>query len=183
MKKILVLLSAIMMIISLCACGTTSLYTSSSSYSSSGITSNKTSSTTSSTSVHFTNKYGTSSTKCAHSGCNEYIAPSGDTNCCTKHSRKCLECGKYIDEDALYCIDCLAMAADKVSSGSSTQTVFTNKYGTSTTKCAHSGCNEYIASSGDTNCCTKHSNKCSSCGKNIDEDALYCIDCIVSAFN
>ena len=29
-------------------------------------------------------------------------------------------------------------------------TTFTNAYGTSTTKCAHSGCNNYIASSGDT---------------------------------
>lgn len=55
----------------------------------------------------FTNKYGTATTKCNHVGCNNYIASSGDTNCCTTHSKKCGECGKYIDEDALYCIDCL----------------------------------------------------------------------------
>ena len=61
----------------------------------------------------FTNKYGTSTTKCAHSGCNNYIASSGDTNCCTKHSRKCLECGCYIDEDAMYCLKCLTNAFSK----------------------------------------------------------------------
>ena len=70
----------------------------------------KPSSTTSSTSTTFTNKYGTPTTKCAHAGCNNYIASSGDTNCCTLHSNKCLECNCYIDEDALYCISCLAKA-------------------------------------------------------------------------
>ena len=45
----------------------------------------------------FTNQYGTSTTKCAHPGCNNYIASSGDTAYCTKHSNKCLNCGKYID--------------------------------------------------------------------------------------
>ena len=64
-------------------------------------------------SVSFTNKYGTPTTKCAHSGCSNYIASSGDTNCCPTHSRKCLSCGKYIDEDATYCMDCLGKAAKK----------------------------------------------------------------------
>lgn len=63
--------------------------------------------------VVFTNKFGTPTTICAHSGCNNYIAPSGDTNCCTIHSKRCLECHKYIDEDALYCIDCLVVALDQ----------------------------------------------------------------------
>ena len=58
----------------------------------------------------FTNKYGTSTTKCAHSGCSNYIASSGDTNCCTTHSRRCIECSCYIDEDANWCIDCLTGA-------------------------------------------------------------------------
>ena len=58
----------------------------------------------------FTNQYGTPTTKCAHAGCNNYIASSGDTNCCTTHSRRCLECGKYIDEDATYCMDCIRKA-------------------------------------------------------------------------
>lgn len=68
------------------------------------------------------------------------------------------------------------------SSGNST-TPFTNKYGTRTTKCAHKGCNNYIASSGDTNCCTVHSNKCLNCGKYIDEDAMYCMDCLTDYFS
>ena len=62
--------------------------------------------------TNFTNKYGTPTTKCHHAGCEEYIASSGDTNCCAKHSNKCLECGKYIDEDATWCMDCIANAAD-----------------------------------------------------------------------
>ena len=59
----------------------------------------------------FTNKFGTPTTKCAHSGCNNYIASSGDTNCCEKHSKKCADCGKYIDEDAMYCMDCIEKAS------------------------------------------------------------------------
>lgn len=58
----------------------------------------------------FTNKYGTSTTKCAHPGCNNYIASSGDTNCCTTHSKNCGECGCYIDEDAMFCISCIEKA-------------------------------------------------------------------------
>ena len=131
----------------------------------------------SSESSSFTNEYGTPTTKCAHSGCTNYIASSGDTNCCTTHSNKCLVCGKYIDEDALYCMGCIYAAATKGSTSSS----FTNEYGTPTTKCSHSGCTNYIASSGDTNCCTTHSNKCLVCGKYLDEDALYCMGCISAA--
>lgn len=59
----------------------------------------------------FTNKYGTRDTLCAHLGCTNYIASSGDTNCCTVHSNKCYECGCYIDEDASWCVDCLTKAA------------------------------------------------------------------------
>lgn len=64
--------------------------------------------------VEFTNQYGTATTKCAHSGCENYIASSGDTNCCTQHSNRCLECNKYIDEDALYCLDCIEKAANEI---------------------------------------------------------------------
>ena len=74
--------------------------------------------------VTFTNKYGTHTTRCAHSGCNEYIAPSGDTNCCIKHSNKCADCGKYIDEDAMYCMDCLQKEASSNSSGSSSDPTY-----------------------------------------------------------
>ena len=57
--------------------------------------------------------------------------------------------------------------------------VFTNEYGTSTTKCAHAGCTRPIASSGDTNCCTVHSSTCAKCGRYIDEDATWCIKIVV----
>ena len=69
----------------------------------------------------FTNKYGTSTTKCAVSGCSNYIAKSGDTNCCTTHSNKCGNCYCYIDGDAMYCMDCLedALGGSGSNSGSS----------------------------------------------------------------
>lgn len=78
----------------------------SSSYSSSS------SSYNSSSSSSFTNKYGSPSTECAHPGCTNKIASSGDTNCCTTHSRRCANCGCYIDEDAIYCMNCLKSAFD-----------------------------------------------------------------------
>ena len=66
------------------------------------------------TTALFTNKYGTPTTKCAHPGCNNYIASSGDTNCCTNHSKRCANCGKYIDEDGLMCLDCIKGGAEQV---------------------------------------------------------------------
>ena len=57
---------------------------------------------------YFTNAYGSPTTKCAHPGCTSYIARSGDTNCCALHSNRCKNCGKYIDEDAMYCMDCMS---------------------------------------------------------------------------
>lgn len=68
-------------------------------------------------------------------------------------------------------------------SGTSGDTAFTNEYGTAATKCAHSGCENPVASSGDTNCCTIHSNKCAKCGRYIDEDATWCMNCISSALS
>ena len=64
----------------------------------------------------FNNKYGTSTTICAYKGCNNYIASSGDTNCCEIHSNMCLKCDKYIDSDAMYCMDCLSGVTDNNSS-------------------------------------------------------------------
>ena len=93
-----------------------------SSLSTSNSSSNKASSATKSAQqVTFTNKYGTATTICAHNGCTNYIASSGDTNCCTKHSNKCLNCGKYIDEDATYCMECLntSIASNSSKSNSS----------------------------------------------------------------
>lgn len=69
-------------------------------------------------SANFTNKYGTPTTLCAHAGCNNYIASSGDTNCCTVHSNRCLNCNKYIDEDAVYCMSCLSGSITKSQSSS-----------------------------------------------------------------
>lgn len=62
----------------------------------------------------FSNKYGSSTTICAEVGCNNYIASSGDTNCCVSHSNKCPECGCYIDGDAIYCIDCFSDTAEEL---------------------------------------------------------------------
>ncbi len=70
----------------------------------------------------FTNAFGTPTTKCAHPGCNNSIASSGDTNCCTVHSNRCADCGKYIDEDAMYCLDCLTKAANGSASSGTPKT-------------------------------------------------------------
>ena len=143
------------------------------------------------TSDTFSNKYGTSLTKCAISDCENYIAKSGDTNCCTAHSNKCAECYCYIDSDAMYCMDCISEALDEDddngdsgssdNSGSSSSGSFGNKYGTSSTKCAVANCDNNIAGSGDTNCCAEHSNKCVECYCYIDSDAMYCTDCLSNA--
>lgn len=93
------------------------------------------SSTNKSSGSKFTNKYGTATTKCAHSGCNNYIASSGDTNCCTTHSNKCLDCKKYIDEDAMYCMSCLTDATTKSSKSSSSS----NKKSSTNSKKSSSG--------------------------------------------
>lgn len=47
------------------------------------------------------------------------------------HSNKCAECGKYIDEDALYCIDCLSRAAKQYNydkAYSTTNSYYGNSY-------------------------------------------------------
>ena len=56
----------------------------------------------------FTNGYGTPTTVCAHKGRSRSIVTSGNSNCCIAHSKNCLNCGCYIDEDAMYCMDCLS---------------------------------------------------------------------------
>lgn len=68
------------------------------------------------------------------------------------------------------------------SAAKNVQTVsFTNSYGSSSTICSVSSCSRVIASSGDTNCCTIHSNNCKNCGKYIDSDATFCMPCIEKA--
>lgn len=102
MRKFLLVALSFVLIIALCSCG--------------GKSSKSTSSTTSSYSSSssskksFTNKYGTSTTVCAVSGCKNYIASSGDTNCCVSHSNKCGNCKCYIDGDAMFCMSCLTDA-------------------------------------------------------------------------
>ena len=94
----------------------------------------------------FTNSYGTPNTKCVFSGCTNAIATSGDTNCCVVHSNKCFNCGKYIDGDAMFCMDCL--------SGKTTSLEDTGKYTSSNVP--KSGCQyTYFDGSG----CGKSTNK------------------------
>lgn len=47
---------------------------------------------------------------CAQPGCNKKAVTSGDSVYCSTHSRRCLNCGCYIDADAMYCMDCLRKA-------------------------------------------------------------------------
>ena len=96
--------------------GTTGAWGSSRASSSSSASSRPVSSSSSysSRSTAFTNRFGTPTTICNHTGCNNYIASSGDTNCCTTHSKKCAECGCYVDEDALWCMSCIEKAIDQI---------------------------------------------------------------------
>lgn len=48
-----------------------------------------------------------SGAKCAMSGCNRSAVTSGDSVYCAQHSNRCLNCNKYIDADAMYCMSCL----------------------------------------------------------------------------
>lgn len=81
----------------------------------------------SSTQSSFTNRYGTPTTKCAHTGCSSFIANSGDTNCCKEHSNRCLDCYKYIDEDAHYCVSCIVAAATPTCEACSKTATYTIK--------------------------------------------------------
>jgi hypothetical protein len=60
--------------------------------------------------VTFTNNYGTATTICAEPGCSNYIASSGDTHNCVVHANRCVECGIYIDSDAVWCMTCILEA-------------------------------------------------------------------------
>lgn len=87
--------------------------------------------------------------------------------------------------DYMICVDCYnsVMDENESTSYSFNNSSFRNKYGTATTKCAHSGCSNYIAASGDTNCCVTHSNLCTDCNCYIDEDAAWCVSCLQNATN
>lgn len=60
----------------------------------------------------FTNRQGSEASICAHEGCNNHIAASGDTAYCIEHSGLCTECGCYVDEDASLCTKCIIMVLD-----------------------------------------------------------------------
>ncbi len=82
----------------------------------------------------------------------------------------------------IFCITaCFSGSSASGGSSNRSTTSFTNKYGTATTTCAHRGCTKYIASSGDTNCCSTHSNRCGECRCYIDEDATFCMSCLTEA--
>lgn len=48
--------------------------------------------------------------KCAHDGCNNTAVSTGDSIYCAVHSNNCLNCGCYIDGDAMYCMSCIESA-------------------------------------------------------------------------
>ena len=111
-------------------------------------------------SANFTNKYGTPTTRCVKSGCDNYIASSGDTNCCTAHSNRCLNCNCYIDGDAMYCMSCLTGASSSSKSSSSS--------GSSSKSNSSSGGCKYTYSNGST-CGAKCSSGMTLCDKHFNE--------------
>ncbi|MDO5478958.1 MAG: hypothetical protein Q4G23_07325 [Clostridia bacterium] len=132
---------------------------------------------------------------CKASGCNNRSYEGGSY--CISHTCSSYSCYNYASDDYCSAHKCIKQGCDDeresgssycdshqpssgstYSGGSSYSGAFTNKYGSRTTICAHYGCNNYIASSGDTNCCTTHSMRCGNCGCYIDEDALYCMRCL-----
>ena len=114
----------------------------------------------SSVSTSFTNKYGTPTTLCAHAGCNNYIASSGDTNCCTVHSNRCLNCNKYIDEDAVYCMSCL--------SGSITNSQSSSKSSSSSSSSTAGGPGKCKYKVGSTFVCSKNATNGNFCKEHYD---------------
>lgn len=50
---------------------------------------------------------------CAKPGCSNKAVTSGDSVYCSTHSRRCGNCGCYIDADAMYCMDCLRKALQR----------------------------------------------------------------------
>ena len=119
---------------------------------------------------------------CSQDGCSEAAAHS-EIGFCLNHIGVCQLCKEYIIPGKEYCNQCtydMGLPVDDpdfVPEGSE----FSNLYGTPATICAHDGCSKKIASSGDTNCCTTHSNRCGNCNCYIDEDAMYCMKCIENA--
>lgn len=55
-------------------------------------------------------KVNTEPQKCLHEGCTNMAATTGDSFYCETHSNRCLECDCYIDEDAMFCLNCIVEA-------------------------------------------------------------------------
>ena len=142
MKKILSLFIIVVICLSACGCSTSSDTSKTDSFPSYDDRSNSSFNSgykSNTNSTYFSNDYGTTNTKCAHIGCTNYIASTGDTNCCTLHSNKCLDCRCYIDEDAMYCMDCLSDAASQIKKDS-----YSSKYSYSNShECYVCGANAY----------------------------------------
>ncbi|MBE6036660.1 MAG: hypothetical protein E7223_03410 [Clostridiales bacterium] len=56
---------------------------------------------------------GSSGKTCAMAGCTKKAVTSGDSVYCSTHSRRCGNCGCYIDADAMFCMDCIKNALKK----------------------------------------------------------------------
>lgn len=52
--------------------------------------------------------------QCLHSGCGNLAVTTGDSRYCDVHSNKCGECGYYIDEDAMFCLNCIVKALREI---------------------------------------------------------------------
>lgn len=48
--------------------------------------------------------------QCRHNGCSKKAVTSGDSRYCEEHSNECMGCGEYIDEDAMFCLNCIVDA-------------------------------------------------------------------------
>ena len=129
---------------------------------------------------------------CVASGCDS--GKESGSSYCYSHTCSESDCNRYTSNDYCSAHECVKSGCDNGRSSGSSYCYshsttsssysgsFTNKYGSSNTICAVSGCSRYIASSGDTNCCTTHSNRCGNCRCYIDGDAMYCMSCLSSAF-
>lgn len=127
MKKFILVAIMILCVVFLNSCGSESYESPSNAATSTYSSTDKSSGSNKSNNVgSVSGGQSSSSAICAHSGCTNKVA-SGDTVYCSAHSNKCLNCGKYIDEDALYCMSCLK---ESISSKSSDKK-YSDSYGSS----------------------------------------------------
>ncbi|MBT9774928.1 hypothetical protein GPL15_00195 [Clostridium sp. MCC353] len=52
--------------------------------------------------------------QCLHSDCSKLAVTTGDSRYCDVHSNKCGECSCYIDEDAMFCLNCIVKALREI---------------------------------------------------------------------